>query len=148
MIREAANIIGQQILRALNDGQPSEPTCGVSQGNFRTLNALVSALPNCTAAAPGQLLDFLIGLQEIQNLRLAPDKDVLLAVLPKTKDQLRTLWATTISESTMLDVVTETVIGHFLTDRIKTVLIAGAVYWVQASNTNRFTILYRAFIKR
>lgn len=130
IIQATAEAVGTQIAAALRTNQPLITTN--NNGNLpRVLLDMVDELPVCSGGEAHKLLDFLIGCHKLLDLELADNRQLLIALLPKTSGQVRTQWVEAISQNTVVSQVCQDVVGLFLPDRAKQQLITETIFRMQ-----------------
>lgn len=128
LVQDTAIAVGQQVASAMA-GSRSPPRA--IQGKMKVLDDLVGALPVTTGSQPSKLTDFLISVAGITKLGLFIDEDILLAVLPRTAEQLRTFWLKGIADRASLEHVVGGVRDFFLPAQIRHTMVTTMVYRVQ-----------------
>jgi hypothetical protein len=135
IVQATAAAIGENIATAIA-GRRNQPEreSGARPEPPRAFYDLVAALPICSGSDSHKLLEFLIGIQQIFELELADEKQMRVAILPKTNGQLRTIWASSITDGITRAGLMNKIAETFLPDRAKQQLIREAVYRVQKHN--------------
>lgn len=131
VVQATAQAVGSQIAAAL---------AGRDRGTQQmsslphALRELVSSASSCTGTDSFTLLKFVKIAKQLEQLKLAENKQMLVALLPKTSGQLREMWSKAIlSDSPMSNLLLE-VVNTFLPDRARQQLLARSVYRVQGSS--------------
>lgn len=128
LVQETAIAVGQQVASAMaNSRSPPRAT----QSKTKVLDDLVRALPVATGAEPRKLAEFLISVARITKLGLFADEDILLAILPRTAEQLRAFWLKGIADRGKLEQVVAGVRDFFLPAQIRHAMVTTMVYRVQ-----------------
>lgn len=128
VVQATAVAVGQQVAAAMSSVQ-SPPNTGNSR--FRVLDDLVRALPITSGTEPRKLIEFLVAATKIGKLALFNNEDLLLAILPRTTEQLRVFWLRGISDRAKLDYLVASVRDFFLPSQVRHATITTMVYRVQ-----------------
>lgn len=134
VIQATASAVGQSIASALAAHQTYRETPPVHTRLPRAIYDLITALPNSSGTDSQNFLKFLIGAEQVFELNLIEEKQTLIAILPKTTGQLRTIWATAITQNISYAKLHKDIITTFLPDRAKQQLISEVIYRVQRPN--------------
>lgn len=133
IVQSTATAVGESIAAALSRLQPgitNTSTAHVPQA----LNTLINALPICSGSDSAQLLKFSIGFTQICELKLADEKQIVVAMLPKTAGQLRAYWLNAITQHVSTSQLMQGVLDTFLPDRARQQLITDTIYRVQKTH--------------
>lgn len=136
IVTATAQAIGAQIAEAFVS-QAQAPGNAVERANEqfpRVLQDMVQSAPQCSGMEAQQLLKFIANLNQIEQLKLASDKQILIALLPKTSGQMRAVWSDTLLRNLSLQQLKSALLTTFLPDRAKQQLISQTVYRVQGQN--------------
>lgn len=130
MVQATALAVGAQIAAALAQNNP----INVNNNNHvpRVITDLVRDMPECSGGDSHRLLDFIIACDKLTYLDLADNRQLLVAILPKTSGQVRTAWVQAIADNTLLGQLCQDLVGWFMPDPIKHQLISDAVFRRQA----------------
>lgn len=128
LVQATAMAVGQQIATAMS-GTHSPPQA--SRNRLKVVDDLVRDLPVATGAEPRKLVEFLVAAIKIDKLGLCADEDLLMAILPRTADQMRVFWLKGISDRAKLGQVIENVRDFFLPGQVRHAIISSMVYRIQ-----------------
>ena len=136
VVQATAAAVGQSIAAAMTMRHQNRdtPSPQPQQRIPRAVYNMVAALPTSSGADSRNFLKFLIGTNQIFELNLVEEKQALIAVLPKTSGQLRTLWASAIKNAQSYSQLYGGMLAVFLPERVRQQLISDAVYRVQRFN--------------
>lgn len=134
LILETASAVGLKIAEALEASKASTRPSDTYTHTPKIFDTLISALPSCSGSNSDKLLHFLIEFKHVFELDLVSDKQLILATLPKTRDQLRTLWSEALTANVSVTDLFNTILQFFLPDRAKRQVISDKIYRVQRAD--------------
>lgn len=133
LVRATAVAVGEQVAKAFAESGTQRPTAHHGLGN-KIVSDMVEALPSISGANARQLVSFLISVNQILLLDLVSPNTVILNILPKTKDQLRSIWSQAIQNKSSASSLIETVLDNFLPGRLRQQTVTDLIYRVQKPN--------------
>lgn len=132
MVQITAQAIGDQIAAAITSSQPQTPAQTNMHSLPQALSDMVKSMPQCSGGDAHKLLDFLIACQKLYDLNLTENKQLLIAILPKTSGLIRTSWVRAIAQNTDLKQLCQDIVQFFMPDPTRLQLINDAVFRSQA----------------
>lgn len=131
LVRETAESVGTKVAEALRASRSTETSQPLNTP--QVVYDLASRAPFCSGTDPAKLLKFINIMKQMVKLDLLEDKQILVALLHKTAGQLRELWSLAIHDNTRVVHLIQQVVGTFLPDRSRQMLLSESVYRVQGA---------------
>lgn len=131
LVQATAVAVGAQVAKALAEASSHKPTAHHGSGS-KIVSDMVEALPSISGANPRQLVKFLISFNQIRQLGLVPPGTLILNTLPKTKDQLRSVWSLAVQNKLSESSLIVTVLDNFLPRRLRQQTVNDLIYRVQS----------------
>lgn len=131
LVQDTALAVGQQMASALSGmGSQSTPKSASS----KVLEGLLTALAITSGADAVPLIHFLVRVRRAERMALVAPDAFMVAVLPRTKGQLRTLWAEAVASRSSLADLQLRVLDFFVPTQLRHSVISQMVYRAQRSN--------------
>lgn len=134
LISATAAAVGESIARALttaNIGATPHP-------NFdscpRVLQDLVNRIPITSGSDPRKFVEFLIQVEKVRQLNLADSRAILVSLLPRTTNQLRTAWTRAVADNIPIQDLIQSLLGFFLPHRLRHSIVSDLLYRSQRPN--------------
>lgn len=131
LIQDTAIAVGAQFSAHLSRpvSQTEQPPAGMD-----TLKQLAQRVPITSGSNDGTLVQFLIGVSRVAKLGLTSDIHVLLAFLPRTNGQLRSLWENAIADHTPPAKVVSDTVALFFPPQMAHAMVSRMVYRPQRTD--------------
>lgn len=137
VIQSTALAVGTAVAQSLSISRQESGPSHESSKVFSfpaVLNDLVRGMSLASGSEPRQLITFLVQVNRIANLSLAEEHVLLLAILPRTTGQLRTIWSEAIVNRTQLSDLIGEVLDFFIPQRLRHSLVTELVHRAQRPN--------------
>ena len=134
LIAATAAAVGESIARALTtnnlvaNSRPSFDSCP------RVLQDLVNRIPITSGSDPREFIEFLIQVEKIRQLNLADPHALLVSLLPRTSNQLRTTWIRAVADNTPIQDLMQSLLNFFLPHRLRHSMVSDLLYRSQRPN--------------
>lgn len=139
LIQATATAVGTSIAQAIAQSagsrSASQAMDSLQSNNCpKVLSDMITGVSQASGSDPKSLIMFLIQVQKLNNLHLANEFAVIVALLPRTLGQLRTTWAQAIAEKISLSTLIGQVLNYFVPHRLRHSLITELVFRKQRGN--------------
>ena len=132
IIKATAVAVGSEVATAVGRAMATQPKpTSPPVDSPRCMDRLITDIPITSGSDPKRVVEFLIHVSRIQQLHLSDDAALQLAILPRTSQQLRSLWSTAISSKTTLAKLTADILDFFVPQRLRHTLVSDLVYRIQ-----------------
>lgn len=130
LVEATAQAIGTQIAAAFAQlpiaaPQPQAANPGTLP---RAVIDAVKDIPVCSGGNSHVLLDFLIACEKLLDLDLADNRQLLIAILPRTSGRVRTTWTHAIAHNTLLHDLCQDLAEIFIPDPTRHQLVSDAIF--------------------
>lgn len=137
IMSQAASSIASAIQSVLAPSRDSVPASAPS-----VVRGLIDALPVTSGDDSVRLVRFLVNIQQTLDMGVALERDVIIGVLPKTADELRTLWVRAVADHMSWKQLVQSILDFFVPARLRDGLRQQLVYRAQGRSESLMSFVH------